>query len=70
MEEQLRDLEDRYRNQADPVRGVQMEILNELYAIRECLSSPEEALSVELEQVKTENSKLKYRIQHLKSHIK
>ena len=69
MEEQVRALEDQYRNNQDPVRSVQMDILQELYAIRECIASPEENLTTELQSLKDENTKLKYRIEHLKRHI-
>ena len=70
MEKQVKDLEDNYTKNEDPVRSVQMDLLQELYAIRECISSPEENLTSELQSLKEENSKLKYRIDHLKRHVK
>ena len=69
MEEQVKALEEKYTNNEDPVRLVQKDILQDLYAIRECLASPEEELSAELKSLKEENTKLKYRIDHLKRHV-
>ena len=63
------------------VREVQVDILKDLYALRDTLKreigNPSDAqpvanleLEAEVKKLKEENEKLKYRVEHLKRHIK
>ena len=66
----------------DTARDIQLEILKELYRLRESLTSDsargpiannsagDGELRKELKELKEENEKLKYRVEHLKKHIK
>jgi len=63
------------RGANDTVREVQREILEELYKLREALTAEDENKQVseevtkELERLRDENARLKYRVEHLKRHI-
>lgn len=81
IEERINKLEFVFGSGAeDIVRKVQLEFLSDLYSIKEALkedlkgqapvaSGETEALRNEVKQLKEENTRLHYRIKHLKQNI-
>jgi hypothetical protein len=75
FEERLEKLEQLHSTGAsDTVRETQLELLEALYALRDSLTSelPQQVtqeVSKELDALRDENQRLKYRVEHLKKHI-
>lgn len=76
FDERLQKLEFIFgRGANDSVRDVQLELLEELYKLRETLAEEgsktqvSEETTKELESLRDENLRLKYRVEHMKRHI-
>jgi predicted RNase H-like nuclease (RuvC/YqgF family) len=76
FEERLQKLEFIHgRGASDTVREIQRELLTELYKLRDALATETPTTEVsqeatkELEALRDENQRLKYRVEHLKRHI-